>query len=687
MHILIECSQHKIYQRIIESIAVTLSAKGHMASLVEPGTFGSKEDYLQELRSSNPDAILISNPTGLITGYDVESDLHLFEETDCKLIFLHHDNLFSNLCDTASIRRLITAYQKEKHRSHHFCIERHNCTDLIELGISQAFPIQHATEFGSSDGRPFDDDKNSYLHDVSFVGHILPSLGNAMESIPFSHRIAADFWKRVTDMSHTIEPSAENLAEMVTCINASTIDKMTMKYFYHSSLHLLSQHYRGEVLSRSGNSNIHIFGGDPAYLHGVERDCKIAKKSISYHKATSLPSEAAHIYRSSKISLNITPLQFDRAVINRVVDIAAAGGFPLTDWKADLDTITSVSSEISYRSPEELEAKIEYYAHPDHAAEREEIAAALREEVYKKCNYSDVIDSILSRLETTSTTAGLLPFKVDLGCGRHKPSGYIGVDTYKAPGVDIVADLNTRFPFASNTVDELRAHDIVEHLPRQLHTMNEIWRICKPNAVVDIRVPSTDGRGAFQDPTHVSFWNINSFNYYCIEFPAYLELCRTYGFMGMFTLVAIEEESSPDGVIHVRARLKAVKLLTVKAATPPELRIQVLANIDEMPFGQEEYQRLKELTEAAIKLPASKRLTFLIKVHGMTQPDIESVLTSLMMELILEGCVEDPENAPTLLVASDEAASETQQHLTINHIIDLQTFDMLTLNDLLMSTA
>ncbi len=39
--------------------------------------------------------------------------------------------------------------------------------------------------------------------------------------------------------------------------------------------------------------------------------------------------------------------------------------------------------------------------------------------------------------------------------------------------------------------------------------MNEIWRICKPGATLDILVPSTDGRGAFQDPTHVSFWNIN----------------------------------------------------------------------------------------------------------------------------------------------------------------------------------
>ena len=28
------------------------------------------------------------------------------------------------------------------------------------------------------------------------------------------------------------------------------------------------------------------------------------------------------------------------------------------------------------------------------------------------------------------------------------------------------------------------------------------------------QTPSTDGRGAFQDPTHVSFWNSNSFWYH-----------------------------------------------------------------------------------------------------------------------------------------------------------------------------
>jgi predicted O-linked N-acetylglucosamine transferase (SPINDLY family)/glycosyltransferase involved in cell wall biosynthesis len=149
--------------------------------------------------------------------------------------------------------------------------------------------------------------------------------------------------------------------------------------------------------------------------------------------------------------------------------------------------------------------------------------------------------------------------RVDLGCGVNKPDNFIGVDIYPGLGVDIVADLNKKFPFEDNTIDEIRAHDIIEHLPDKIHTMNEIWRICKPGAKVDIRVPSTDGRGAFQDPTHTSFWNINSFLYYCVDFPQYLELCRRYGFKGAFKILKLEHEESPDNVIHVKAELSAVK--------------------------------------------------------------------------------------------------------------------------------
>ena len=45
-------------------------------------------------------------------------------------------------------------------------------------------------------------------------------------------------------------------------------------------------------------------------------------------------------------------------------------------------------------------------------------------------------------------------------------------------------------------------------------SMREIYRVLADGAWAFIQVPSTDGRGAWQDPTHISFWNENSFWYY-----------------------------------------------------------------------------------------------------------------------------------------------------------------------------
>lgn len=81
-------------------------------------------------------------------------------------------------------------------------------------------------------------------------------------------------------------------------------------------------------------------------------------------------------------------------------------------------------------------------------------------------------------------------------------------------GADIVTDLAGRWPFEDNQVSVFRAHDVIEHLRNPIHTMNEAWRCLRHGGLFLIEVPSTDGRGAFQDPTHVSFWNQNNFLYY-----------------------------------------------------------------------------------------------------------------------------------------------------------------------------
>ena len=101
---------------------------------------------------------------------------------------------------------------------------------------------------------------------------------------------------------------------------------------------------------------------------------------------------------------------------------------------------------------------------------------------------------------------------LDFGGAFNCPEGYQSVDIRSA--ADVVTDLENNWPFDDDSVGVARMQDFVEHLRDPIHLMNELYRVLAPGGWAFIRVPSTEGRGAFQDPTHVSFWNENSFAYY-----------------------------------------------------------------------------------------------------------------------------------------------------------------------------
>ena len=114
-----------------------------------------------------------------------------------------------------------------------------------------------------------------------------------------------------------------------------------------------------------------------------------------------------------------------------------------------------------------------------------------------------------SLAERDADLNGLL--KIDLGGGLFPRPGYLTVDKQDA---DIVCDLDDGIPLPDNSVGVINASHVLEHLKDPIKSMSEIYRVLCDGGWAFIEVPSTDGRGAFQDPTHVSFWNENSFWYY-----------------------------------------------------------------------------------------------------------------------------------------------------------------------------
>jgi len=105
---------------------------------------------------------------------------------------------------------------------------------------------------------------------------------------------------------------------------------------------------------------------------------------------------------------------------------------------------------------------------------------------------------------------------IDLGGQFASPDGFESVDLQ---GGDITADLSKEYPFEDNSIGCVRAFDFMEHIADKMHTLSEIHRVLTPGGILISMTPSTigpdglAGAGAFQDPTHCSYWNKNAFWY------------------------------------------------------------------------------------------------------------------------------------------------------------------------------
>lgn len=79
--------------------------------------------------------------------------------------------------------------------------------------------------------------------------------------------------------------------------------------------------------------------------------------------------------------------------------------------------------------------------------------------------------------------------KIELGCGSKKTAGFIGVDRFALPGVDIVATIDKELPFKNDFADVIYAQHSLEHFNNFTSIMEEIYRICKHKALVMILAP------------------------------------------------------------------------------------------------------------------------------------------------------------------------------------------------------
>jgi predicted SAM-dependent methyltransferase len=104
--------------------------------------------------------------------------------------------------------------------------------------------------------------------------------------------------------------------------------------------------------------------------------------------------------------------------------------------------------------------------------------------------------------------------KIDLGCGKKKRPGCIGIDWSKNSDADIVRDLEKGLPFSDGTIHAIYASHVLEHLHDLSFVMNECWRVLRVGGIMEISVPHRDSPESDWDPSHVRRFAEETFLYY-----------------------------------------------------------------------------------------------------------------------------------------------------------------------------
>ena len=168
----------------------------------------------------------------------------------------------------------------------------------------------------------------------------------------------------------------------------------------------------------------------------------------------------------------------------------------------------------------------------------------------------------------------------DLGCGARKANtSLFGFpDRHADIGIDVVMEGTQAdklcalgledLPLKSDSQHLVTAYDVLEHIPKtcvvssegeklryiypMIQLFNEIYRVLRPGGYFESVTPGIPNywNGAVRDPTHVSLFCIESFDYFCGG--RFERLSRSYGLCHSFDKVVVHWMSAS----HLQAVLQ-----------------------------------------------------------------------------------------------------------------------------------
>ena len=101
--------------------------------------------------------------------------------------------------------------------------------------------------------------------------------------------------------------------------------------------------------------------------------------------------------------------------------------------------------------------------------------------------------------------------KLNLGCGHDYREGFVNIDFNKKIKADIYCDLNKKLPFKDNSIDYVYSAHTFEHIIHYFDFIDELRRICKKGAIIEVYVPHFTSIFATKYPSHYRTFGIGSF--------------------------------------------------------------------------------------------------------------------------------------------------------------------------------
>lgn len=118
---------------------------------------------------------------------------------------------------------------------------------------------------------------------------------------------------------------------------------------------------------------------------------------------------------------------------------------------------------------------------------------------------------------------------LNVGCGTILCPHDVNVDSQPLAGVDVVADLDDKWPWRDGSVRYIKAAHVFEHVADPVMFMCEAWRVLAPGGLLDIRVPFYQHPNAYADPTHRRFCTERTFEYWIRDAQRQVAFGAAYG--------------------------------------------------------------------------------------------------------------------------------------------------------------